>query len=98
MTLWEAIKTRLISWVSPKPKLASGICECSHARCAHKKGKHQCFGTFPPHSVYNHSGEWHSCACQYFIEEDDDDDEDDDDIIPSDPSPEEIEKILSIYR
>lgn len=95
--IWAALVARLISWISPKPKLASGICECSHNRCAHKKGKYRCFASFAPRSEYNDSDIWMSCACQTFIESDDDDEEDKDDA-PSDPSPEEIEKTLSAYR
>lgn len=69
--------------------LTPGICECSHSRCVHDKGKGRCRAGFPPDEE---TPEWTNCACQIYIKDEDDDDGDNE---PT-PSPEELEKMVGL--
>lgn len=89
MTLWDAIKARLISWIFPKLDLTPGICECGHKRSSHKNGKWRCKGSFPPDKE---TPQWTGCSCQLFILDDDDDSDDE----PETPTPSELEKIYNL--
>lgn len=53
-----ALGWALCAWVRRGEPMEPGICECSHERCAHVKGRYRCHVTPSPGVL---------CACQHFI-------------------------------